>query len=487
MKRSLFIKGTWLTGTGKTFASINPSNQESVWEGQAATAEEVDKAVLAAHQAFFGWADLDISKRIDYLHAFAKALYEKKSDLAEIISKETGKPLWEGLNEVSSMINKVNISVEAYHLRCPQTLKQQGNYHSVTRHRPHGVMAVLGPFNFPGHLPNGHIVPALLAGNTVVFKPSEMTPMTAQKTIECWEAANLPAGVINLIQGGKDTGKALSEHKDINGLLFTGSWNTGCYFAKLFADHPEKILALEMGGNNPFIVSNVQNIKAAAYLTIQSAFLTSGQRCTCARRLIIIDSPQSEAFLSSLLAMTQTIRIGTYNESPEPFMGPLISKAAASGLISKYHALLKQGAIPLLSMKNLPKGPAFVSPGIVDVTPIDPPDEELFGPLLQVFHVKDFSGALETANRTKYGLAAGLLSDDPAEYESFYKHIKAGIVNWNTPLTGASSAAPFGGIGQSGNNRPSALYAADYCAYPVASLEKEVIGHTSPLLPGIEF
>jgi succinylglutamic semialdehyde dehydrogenase len=347
-------------------------------------------------------------------------------------------------------------------------------------------MAVLGPFNFPGHLPNGHIVPALLAGNTVVFKPSEMTPMVAQKTLECWQAANIPPGVINLVQGGKETGKALSEHKDINGLLFTGSWNTGCHFAKLFAEYPEKILALEMGGNNPYIISSVQNIQAAAYLTIQSAFLTSGQRCTCARRLIIIDSPQSKTFLSTLIKMAESIRVGAYTDSPEPFMGPLISAAAASMLISKHDSLIRQGAIPILPLKILSKGPAFLSPGIIDVSAITSPDEELFGPLLQVIHVPNFTAALEIANRTKYGLAAGLLSDKPKEYELFYKYVKAGIINWNTPLTGASSAAPFGGIGQSGNHRPSALYAADYCAYPIASLERGTIVTTTELLPGIE-
>lgn len=485
--KSHFIDGQWLPGTGPDFASSNPATGDTLWQGRAATAEEVDAAVDAAHQALFHWGNLDLAARIAYLQNFAAVLTDKKSEFAETISQETGKPLWEALNETNSMVGKVAISIDAYRLRCPETFKHQGHSTSIVRHRPHGVMAVLGPFNFPGHLPNGHIVPALLAGNTVVFKPSELTPLVASKTMECWQAAQLPNGVINLVQGEKNTGKSLSEHPGINGLLFTGSRNTGLSLAKTFAAHPEKILALEMGGNNPLVVSTVKDGKAAAYLAIQSAFLTSGQRCTCARRLIVINSPHGNNFLSTLISMTKSIRVGAYTERPEPFMGPVIAPEAAERLLAAYASLKQQGGVPLLPLERLPKGPAFLSPGIIDVTPLpQPADEELFGPLLQVIRVPDLAAALEVANSTKYGLSAGLLSDDRAEYETFYKHAKAGIVNWNTPLTGASSAAPFGGVGQSGNHRPSALYAADYCAYPVASLEAETVNLQPPSAPGID-
>src|SRR3990167_8941296 len=172
---------------------------------------------------------------------------------------------------------------------------------AVLRHRGHGVMAVLGPYNLPGHLPNGHIIPALLAGNTVVFKPSALTSLVGQKLMEVWEKTNLPKGVLNLVQGGKETGIALAHHPDINGIYFTGSYETGKSLHQFFAGRPEVILALEMGGNNPLVVFNVQNLAAAVYLTIQSAFITSGQRCSCARRLIVANNKEGADFVKRLV------------------------------------------------------------------------------------------------------------------------------------------------------------------------------------------
>ena len=468
-----------------SFSSYDPATGAKVWEGVSATPSEIDHAVKLAQEAFLLWSDTPFKERVRILESFRETLAVRKTEFAEAISKETGKPFWESQLEVASMINKVNLSVEAYSKRCPETAREQHPYLSVTRHKPHGVLAVLGPFNFPGHLPNGHIVPALLAGNTVIYKPSELAPLTGELTLKFWQAAGLPPGVLQVIQGAKEAGQAIVEHPRIDGLLFTGSWPTGKFLSEQFAKAPYKILALEMGGNNPLVVSQISNPVSAAYLTIQSAYLTSGQRCTCARRLIVKDG--NNQFLDHLFEMIKTIKIGAYTERPEPFMGPVISNAAAEKLLSAQEILKSKGGTPLVEMQSLKPGTAFLSPGLIDVTHVkERPDEELFGPLLQLIRVKDFPAAIEEANQTTYGLAAGLLSDSRQEYETFYKRVKAGVINWNAQLTGASSAAPFGGVGRSGNHRPSAFYAADYCAYPVASLEAPVLAQPNTLTPGIK-
>jgi succinylglutamic semialdehyde dehydrogenase len=349
-------------------------------------------------------------------------------------------------------------------------------------------MVVLGPFNFPGHLPNGHIVPALLAGNTVIFKPSEQTPLVTEQILKCWESSKIPKGVINMIHGKKTTGRYLLEHPDIDGLLFTGSYQTGRELAMAMAKTPGKILALEMGGNNPLIVGTVKNKQIAAYLTIQSAYLTSGQRCTCARRLIVNADKEGELFLETLIEMIKSIRVGSYHEVPEPFMGPVISIQSAHNLLQAERDLVAKGATPIIPLKTLDEKTPFLTPGLIDVTHVaDRPDEEFFGPLLQVIRVKSHEEAIKEANRTKYGLAAGLLSDHKEEFQQFYDSVKAGIVNWNMPLTGASSAAPFGGVKESGNNRPSAYYAADYCAYPIASQLNYSLDMPASVTPGIAF
>jgi succinylglutamic semialdehyde dehydrogenase len=470
------INHQWIPGSGTSFVSVNPATGKTVFEAYSATEKEVDAAIDAAHQASEHWAGISLESRIPYFERFRERLKSRQAEFAKAISEETGKPLWDALTEVQAMIGKIAISIEAYGQRCVQVEKEHPSGKLVTRHKPHGVIAVFGPFNFPGHLPNGHIVPALLAGNTIVFKPSEYTPLVAALLGECWQNSNLPPGVFNLIQGGKETGKMLALSPRINGLFFTGSWKTGQSLLKQYADHPEKILALEMGGNNPLVIGQVSNLLAASYAVIQSAYLSSGQRCTCARRLILSENSNTEPFLAELVRTIGRIKVGPYTDSPEPFMGPVISTQAAGIILEAQETLRKLGGRSLVEARILRPGTALLSPGLIDVTEVKArPDEELFGPFLQVIRVKDFAEALAEANRTRYGLVAGLLSDRREEYEAFYREIKAGVVNWNTPTTGASSAAPFGGIGLSGNHRPSAFYAADYCAYPVASIESETL------------
>lgn len=483
-----YINGKWITGSGQTFHSCNPATGEKIFEVFAASNFEIESSITAAKNAFSSWRNFSINDRITYLNRFGQELKIQQVELAKAISLETGKPGWESHEEVSSMISKIDISIESYSQRCPQKESSLISGKSITRHKPHGIIAVLGPFNFPGHLPNGHIIPTLLAGNTLIFKPSEYTPLVGTLIAQCWERTQLPPGVFNLIQGGKETGQKLSSHPGLNGLFFTGSWATGKHLLETFALHPEKILALEMGGNNPLVVSKISNVQAAAYITLQSAYLTAGQRCSCARRLIVIENSSSEAYLDALIKMIRLIQIGSFTEVPEPFMGPVISPKAAQSLLDKQSQLKQMGGFSLLTSKQLKVNTGFISPGLMDVSAIDRvPDEEIFGPFLQLIRVKDLGTAILAANNTQYGLSAGLLSDDPEEFSKFYRDIQAGIINWNTPLTGASSSSPFGGIGTSGNHRPSAFYAADYCSYPIASMEAEELKIPVHTLPGINF
>jgi succinylglutamic semialdehyde dehydrogenase len=482
----LFIDGRRTMGSGPEFVSLDPSTMEAIWEGNAASATDVQLALDAAHAAFKSWGRTSFAEREAIVRTFADKLKTHAETLARTISQETGKPLWETRTEVTTMINKVDISVKAYLERTGSQDGQAGNVRTLLRHRPHGVVAVFGPYNFPGHLPNGHIVPALLAGNCVIFKPSELTPLVAEETVKIWEEAGIPPGVLQLLQGERGTGEALAQHGDLDGLFFTGSSRTGLLLQQQFAAHPGRILALEMGGNNPLVVGNIGDIKTTVYDILQSAYLSSGQRCTCARRLFVPEGAQGDALVAALAEAVSRIRIDVWDADPPPFMGPLISVRAADQLLAAQTQLIAQGATPLVTMKRLPLGAAFVSPALLDVTAIEHlPDEEYFGPLLQVIRYSNFEQALKLANRTRYGLSAALLSESAEQWETFSLTIKAGIVNWNRQTTGASSAAPFGGLGHSGNHRPSAYYAADYCAYPVAMMAAERSELPAQLSPGI--
>jgi succinylglutamic semialdehyde dehydrogenase len=408
------------------------------------------------------------------MHALAEQYKQRKADLAHAISLETGKPRWEALTEVDSMIAKVAISVEAHERRTsPTTAAPSPGVTAATRFKPQGVVAVFGPFNMPGHLPNGHLVPALLAGNTVVFKPSEQAPLVGQLMLEACEAAGFAPGVVNLVQGSASTGRALA-HPDLDGIFFTGSAPVGVALSRALADRPGTILALEMGGNNPLVVHDCADLDAAASLTVQSAYITAGQRCSCARRLIVPAGAPGDAFVDALVRMIGRVRVGLPDDDPEPFHGPVISARAADSLLDAQASLFRRGGRALVEMTRSSRAPALLTPGLIDVTAVtERQDAELFGPILQLIRVGDFDAAIREANATHYGLSAGLLSDRRELYDRFYAEIRAGVVNWNRPLTGASSSQPFGGVGLSGNHRPSAYYAADYCSYPVASMETE--------------
>ena len=457
--------------------SLNPATGEPLWSGPAAGAAGVDAAVAHARKAASAWALTAHSERIAVARAYADQVKAAAEPLARLISQETGKPLWETRTEVASVVGKVEISIAAQAERAGLSAQEAGGMVQALRHKPHGVLAVLGPYNFPAHLPNGHIVPALLAGNAVVFKPSELTPAVGLYMADLWAKAGLPEGVLQVVVGAAETGRALAGHPDLDGLLFTGSAATGLALHRQFAGQPGKMLALEMGGDNPLIVWDARDAAAAAHLVVQSAYLSAGQRCTCARRLILPHGAQGDAVLEAVTALMDRVIVGAPFDEPQPFMGPVIANPAAERLIAAADSLAGKGARIVRRLDRPIADRPFLTPALLDVTDVaDRPDEEYFGPLLQLVRVPDFDAAIREANHTAYGLASGLISDDEALYRRFWAGARAGIVNWNRPLTGASSKAPFGGVGLSGNHRPSAYYAADYCAYPVAGLEQSGLG-----------
>lgn len=454
--------------------SFRPYDGSLLWEGPVADAAMVAAAVERAHSVRHQWALAPLEDRIAIARRYRDIVLAEAEALARLISEETGKPMWETRTEAASVAAKVDISITAHAERSgersgPLKADPAGAAQAL-RHKPHGVLAVLGPYNFPAHLPNGHIVPALIAGNAVVFKPSEQTPATGAFMAGLWEKAGLPADVLQVVQGGRATGEALAA-ADIDGLLFTGSAPTGEALARQMSATPGRILALEMGGNNPLVVWDLADgdIEAAARIIVQSAFLSAGQRCTCARRLIVEDGRQGP-LLEAVLALTDRLRIGAPFDDPQPFMGTLIDNRAADHVLA---GAARMGGRVLRESRRPHDGLPFLAPGIIDVTGQAVGDDELFGPLLQVRRVPNFMVAVAAANDTAFGLSAALLGGDRALYDRFWAHSRAGIVNWNRPTNGAASNAPFGGIGRSGNHRPSAYYAADYCAWPVASVEAE--------------
>ncbi|MDX2235716.1 MAG: succinylglutamate-semialdehyde dehydrogenase [Hyphomonadaceae bacterium] len=482
MRSELLIGGQWRHGAGAAFTSTDPATGGTVWSGAAAGAEDVRAACAAARGAFAAWAGAALADRVAVVQAFARAMEARAGELAEIIARETGKALWDCKGEAAAVVGKIALSIRAQAERAGHR-EEAAPFGAMTLdHRPHGVMAVFGPFNFPAHLPNGHIVPALLAGNTVVFKPSELTPAVAALMAETWVAAGLPPGVLNLVQGARDVGAALLADDEINGVLFTGSVQAGTAIHRQFAGRPDIVLALELGGNNPLIAWPPADAAACANIIAQSAFHTSGQRCSCARRLIVPDDAWGRDVLDRLVTVAQGVRVGAWNDQPEPFMGPLVREHAAVAAERFTAMLLANGGTALAPFV---RDGAFVRPCVVDMTDAAPaPDEELFGPVLQVFRVGTFEAALARANATRFGLAGGLICDDAARWEMARTTMRAGVLNWNRPTTGASGALPFGGPGLSGSARPSAYYAADYCAWPVATQRADAaVAIPAPGLP----
>ncbi len=466
MSNGVFMGGTWQSADGPELVSINPANGQVVWQGGEASDAQVDRACQSARKAFGPWAETGFEARRDIVLRFRDIALAAKDKLAELIARETGKVLWDAGGEAGAVAGKIDISLKSYLERTGVSSTATGFGRADLQHRPHGVMAVLGPYNFPAHLPNGQIIPALIAGNTVVFKPSEQCPAVGEFLTSLYEQAGFPPGVINMVQGGRSTGAALLDHSELDGVLFTGAARTGAFIHKKFGGRPEIVLALELGGNNPLLVWDVADSAAVANVIVQSAFITSGQRCTCARRILLPTGKVGDMILDAVVDMTRTMKIGAWDDPDEAFMGPLVSSAIAAHVHKRAGEL---GGQAIVQARIMQRGPAFIRPGIIEVTGVPVPDEEIFGPVMQIIRVPSLEAGIAEANHTRFGLSAGLISDNPENWDIFKRKIRAGVVNFNRPTTGAAGFLPFGGPGASGNHNPGAYYAADFCAWPMAS------------------
>ncbi|MDQ4419937.1 succinylglutamate-semialdehyde dehydrogenase [Sphingobium sp. DEHP117] len=451
--------------------SFEPATGTLLWEGLQG---DVDAEVERAASAWPLWAAQPVTTRMEAMRRFANAVRGREDALSDLIARETGKPLWEARMEVSSVIARVDMHISTYSERTGQKRMEGAmNSRQSVRHKPHGVVAVIGPYNFPADVPAGQIIPALIAGNAVVFKPSEKTPASGAMLVDLLHEAGVPRDAVRLLVGGAEVGKVLVKHEGVNGVLFTGSARTGIAINRALGAYPEKIVALEMGGNNPLVLWDTPDLAAAAAIIVQSAYGTSGQRCTAARRLIVKDSLAS-GIISELRKLIARLIVGPPHANPAPFMGPVIDNETADGLGESFMALMNMGGRPLVHLARPDEARPFLSPSLIDVTPVaQRPDIELFGPILQLVRVADFDAAIREANATRYGLSAALVGGSPQHYEQFWRHVRAGMINWNGPTFGIGGSAPFGGVGVSGNHRPGGGYAADFCAYPVTSSEAE--------------
>jgi succinylglutamic semialdehyde dehydrogenase len=481
-----FIGGKWAAGGGDPFTSTNPYDNDVIWEGTSASEADVGHAVERAAVAARPWAALSVEARAAYLTAFTESVKRHRDGLIDAVARDAGKPLWEAATEVDALVGKLQPSLDAQLLRNTERETAIGSGVSVTRFRPHGVVAVLGPFNFPASMANSHMQPALLAGNAVIVKPSEKTPLVAELVFRCWEEAGLPEGVVSLVQGGPETAQALISDERVAGVYLTGSVGAGQAVSRVAASRSTPpILALEMGGNSPLVVWAPEDATTAVLIAVQSAYVSAGQRCSSARRLIVEEGASD--FVEALSASVRQLVVGDPLDSASPYMGPLISRASAERILEEQERLIALGAETIVPVRRQESpGHALLRPGLIDVTGVSGVgDEEVFGPLLKLIRTDDFEDAIRIANDTRFGLASGLVSQSRSLYEQFLTESRAGIVNWNQQLTGAVGVAPFGGVKDSGNFRPGGFLSADYCVYATASLEvaRPTVPETLP--PGL--
>ncbi|MFG0328919.1 MAG: aldehyde dehydrogenase family protein [Phycisphaerales bacterium] len=484
-----YINGEFLPIPGDALVSTNPANPgEIIWSGKP-DATHVDAAVRAARAAFPAWSGLDRSERVEHLTSWQQVVRSNAERIADLICAENGKTIAEAKAEAGALASKVDITLEPdgsiqrvtdYEVRISDTRVGRCSF------RPHGVVAVIGPFNFPAHLPNGHWIPALAMGDTIVFKPSEKTAAVGQLLAELWHEVGLPRGVFNLVQGAGDVAARLVDHDDLDAVMFTGSWPVGRKILETNLDRPGRLIALEMGGNNPAVVMDDAHLRQAVIECVRAGFATTGQRCTCTRR-VIVHEPVANRFLDAFVKAAGTIRVGPGRSEPPVFCGPLINDAAVQSVLDFQQSIAARGGRILLEAHR-PEGLEghFITPGVVQVDRFQlDQDCEIFGPLVQVSIARDLDDAIEQANATRFGLAAAIFTTNQSSADRFVRECRAGCVNVNNGTAGASSKLPFGGLGASGNHRPAGAFSLDYCVHPVASLQEGSDEAAAPA--GMEF
>ncbi|NUQ52383.1 MAG: aldehyde dehydrogenase family protein [Phycisphaerales bacterium] len=496
------IGGEWTPHASRTLCSRNPARpDETVWSGSSRI-DHVAQAIDAARRALPAWAATPMEKRIAVLRRFQANCKSRLSAITTLIRDETGKVQWDAAAEASLLGAKVDITLDDSPTGAMRRVTAFDVPVSATRtgrawFKPHGVMAVVGPYNFPMHLPNGHIVPALAMGNTIVFKPSDKTPACGQLLAELFDdalrAENAPPGVLNLVQGAADVASSLVSHPGIDGILFTGSWPVGRRIMEANLDRPSRLVALEMGGNNAAVVMDDCDLRQGVVECVRCAFITTGQRCTCTRRVIVHEAI-APRFIAALCKAASNLIVGDPGASHPVFMGPIISEQARAAVLEFQASLARAGGevlVPSTPIETPTRG-WYLSPGVVRVDCFTPTEQaahdagcdiEVFGPLVRIAVVKSLDEAIEQANATRYGLAAAIFTKNQDAAQRFLHECRAGCINVNTGTAGASSKLPFGGLGLSGNHRPAGAFSLDYCAYPVAAMTET--GPDAPLPTGM--
>lgn len=452
--------------------------------------DHVELACAAAKKAYPRWGRLSMEERRTYLLRIKEMFDAHVEQMAQLIARDTGKSLWDATSEAKALGAKIDITLNhsvklIAEERVSNALPQVDG---VIRYRSRGVMAVVGPFNFPAHLPNGHIIPALIAGNTVVFKPSEQTPAVGQFMAELIDKAQLPPGVFNLVQGEGETGRRLVANENVDGILFTGSYEVGLKIKQETLNHYWKLLALEMGGKNATVIWDDADMDKAVYETLVGAYMSTGQRCSCTSR-IFVHPKISEEFTERFYQAAKKLSIGHWSKNP--FMGPLINASAVEKYIRFQEIANRENCESLMRGKVLdldPKG-HYVTPSIHLVKKFDSNSvyqkSEIFGPNVAIYTNDNFDEVMDMVNSTGYGLVMALFTKNKELYEQSLFKARVGLLNWNRTTNGASSRLPFGGMGKSGNDRPSAHFAVQYCTVPVASLEDPTGFDPTKILPGM--
>jgi succinylglutamic semialdehyde dehydrogenase len=467
-----YVDGSFRPLVGEGIVTRDPAAPASVvWAGSP-VAQHAEDAVASARRALSPWIALGLDGRRAHLERWREVCVRHAARLSAAISREVGKVRWEADLEAKIVAEKVTITLEERVLARISGFEVAAGpgKTGICSFRPHGVMAVLGPFNFPAHLPNGHFVPALLAGNTVVLKPSEKAAAVGQLLAELAHEAGFPAGVFNVVQGGGAIASRLATHHEVDGVLFTGSFPVGRRILEANLDTPGRIVALEMGGSNPAVVMGSADLRRAAIECVRAAFATTGQRCTCTRR-VIVDEEIADRFIPMFLRLASTLVVASADDGVPAFMGPLVTAEARDAVLRAQAALSRRGRL-LLEATPLDRAGHFLAPGAVEVERFERAgdEEEIFGPFVQISRARGLDDAVAQSNATNFGLAASLFTSDEDEWRAYFAGVRAGCINWNTGTAGASSKLPFGGLGRSGNHRPAGAFAVDACAYPVASM-----------------
>ncbi|HEX5659631.1 MAG TPA: aldehyde dehydrogenase family protein [Polyangiales bacterium] len=478
--RGDYLAGRWVAGDEGALERYSPRDFAELVSVHSTRAAAVEEAVAAARAAFPSWALRTLDERRGLLVRLKAALAARADDLAWAIVREVGKPLWEAKTEVAAALNKIDVTLgEGLSLVDERVLSAELRY----AFRPHGVAAVIGPFNFPLHLVHGHVAPALLTGNTVVIKPSELAPSVGQLYAECFEAAGFPAGVVNVVQGAGGAGASLSAHSDVDVVMFTGSYAVGQAIKRATLEQPHKLLALELGGRNPALVLADADLDKAAHDVLWGAFVTCGQRCS-GTAVALVERATYAAFAAKLTEKLAGIRVG--DPLQDVFMGPLISAAARERYLAQLAEAEAAGVRRLAGGHTIGGNGAYVSPTLheVEARGIAYEREELFGPDLALEAVDDLEHAIARANESPYGLSASVFTARDDAFASAFARLRYGCVNHNAPTCGASARLPFGGLRKSGNHRPAALFATLYASYPVASIRGPATLDVAKLSPG---